>query len=220
MGSTSNSVYRGGMERETERGGGENWSVFVKRYRLRHGLSQAHMAELLGVAQRTVSRWERGDDNPSVAQQKRLRDLGWEPKNSLIRALYASITHCPAARALTRTSNLELHQISGPALAKRPSMANWIGHRLAPIACGVLAEIMDDRPLQAAIAKGEIHSLVTTTRSVLKTEEHDAIGLYRTTISYFFHEGTLYSDAIGVPAPEDAVCGYQAVAMDEAIFPA
>lgn len=175
------------------------------------------MAELLGVAQRTVSRWERGDDKPSVAQQKRLRDLGWEPEGSLVRSLYASITHCPAARALTRTSNLELHRLSGPALVKRPSMANWVGHKLAPIACGVLADIMEDRPLQQAIAKGEIQSLVTTTRSVLKTEEHDQIGLYSTTITYFFHEGTLYSDAIGVPAPLDAVPGYRAVAMDEVI---
>ena len=196
---------------------GEDWSTFVRRYRLRHGLSQVHMGELLGVAQRTVSRWERGDDKPSVAQQKRLRDLGWEPEGTLLRSLYASITHCPAARALTRTSNLELYRLSGPALVKRPSMANWVGHQLAPIACGVLAEIMEDRPLQQAIANGDIQSLITTTRSVLKTEEHDQIGLYLTTITYFFHEGTLYSDAIGVPAPSDAACGYRAVAMDEAI---
>lgn len=195
----------------------ENWGTFVRRYRLRHGLSQVHMAELLGVAQRTVSRWERGEDNPSVAQRKRLRDLGWEPDSSLIRSLYASITHCPAARALTRTSNLVLHRLSAPALAKRPSMADWVGHELAPIACGVLAEILDDRPLQQAIAKGEIQSLVTTTGSVLKTAEHDAIGLYRTTISYFFHEETLYSDAIGVPAPPGAACGYQAMPMDDVV---
>lgn len=197
----------------------EDWGKFVRRYRLRHGLSQVDMAALLGVAQRTVSRWERGEDKPGVSQQKRLRDLGWEPNGVLIRALYASITHCPAARALTRTSNLELQRLSAPALAKRPSMANWIGHKLAPIACGVLAEILEDRPLQRAIAKGEIQSLVTTTRSVLKTEEHDVIGLYRTTITYFFHEGALYSDAIGVPAATDAACGYEAMAMDEVVAP-
>lgn len=200
--------------------GDEDWSAFVKRYRLRHGLSQMHMADLLGVAQRTISRWERGEDKPSVSQQKRLRDLGWEPDSALVRALYTSISHCPAARALTRTSNLELQRLSGPALEKRPSMANWIGHKLAPIACGVLAEILDDRPLQRAISRGEIQSLVTTTRSVLQTEEHQRIGLYRTTITYFFHEGTLYSDAIGVPAPDDAVCCYRALAMDEISRPA
>jgi hypothetical protein len=98
-------------------------------------------------------------------------------------------------------------------------MADWIGRDLAPIACGVLQEILDDRILQRAIGNGEIHSLVTTTRSVLRSTEHDHIGLYRTTITYFFHEGTLYNDAIGFPAPDDAICGYRPVSMDEAIFP-
>lgn len=196
----------------------EDWPTFVRRYRLRHGLSQVHMAGLMGVAQRTISRWERGEDRPSIAQQKRLRDLGWEPATSLIRGIALSVVHCPAPRALTRTESLKLLCLSAPALAKRPSMADWIGRDLAPLACGVLAEILDDRPLQRAIASGEIQSLVTTTRSVLRTSEHGSIGLFRTTITYFFHEGTLYNDAIGVPAPDDAVCGYAAVPMDEAVL--
>lgn len=196
---------------------GEDWRTFVRRYRLRHGLSQVHMADLLGVAQRTISRWERGEDSPSVVQQKRLRDLGWEPAGSLFRGIADSIPHCPAPRALTRTASLCLQRLSGPALAKRPSMVNWIGCDLAPIVCGVLQEILDDRVLQRAIANGEIQSLVTTTRSVLRTSEHESIGLFRTTITYFFHEGTLYNDAIGVPAPDNAVCGYRAVPMDDVV---
>lgn len=172
----------------------------------------------MGVAQRTISRWERGEDSPSVTQQKRLRDLGWEPASSLFRSIADSIALCPVPRALTRFESLRLQRLSAPALAKRPSMADWIGRDLAPIACGVLSEILDDHVLQRAIVAGEIQSLVTTTRSVLRTSEHDSIGLFRTTISYFFHEGTLYNDAIGVPAPDDAVCGYRAVTMDEAIL--
>lgn len=194
-----------------------DWPQLVRRYRLRHGLSQIHMAGIMGVAQRTISRWERGDDRPSVAQQKRLRDLGWEPASPLFRSIAEAVTHCPAARALTRTERLRLQRLSGPALAKRPSMANWIGRDLAPIACGVLAEILDDRPLQRAIAAGEIQSLVTVTRSVLHSEEHESIGLFRTTITYFFHEGTLYNDAIGVPAAGHAACGYTPMPMDEVV---
>jgi transcriptional regulator with XRE-family HTH domain len=197
----------------------EDWKKLVRRYRLRHGLSQSRMADLFGVAQRTISRWERGEDSPGVAQQKRLRDLGWEPSSSMLRCLAASIAFCPAPRALTRTETLQLQRLSGPALAKRPSMADWIGRDLAPIASGVLQEILDDSVLQRAISNGEIHSLVTTTRSVLRSAEHDQIGLFHTTITYFFHEGTLYNDAIGFPAPDDAICGYRPVSMDEAIFP-
>ena len=43
------------------------------------------------------------------------------------------------------------------------------------------------------------------------------IGAYCTTITYFFHEGTLYSDAIAVPVAADAVLGYTAVSMDDIV---
>ena len=94
-------------------------------------------------------------------------------------------------------------------------MANWIGRDLAPIACGILEEMLDDRALQRSIANREIGCVVATTRSVLQTPEHARIGAYRTVITYFFHEGTLYSDAISTPAPKRAVLGYQAIAIDE-----
>jgi transcriptional regulator with XRE-family HTH domain len=193
----------------------ENWGELVRRYRVRHGLTQERLASVLGVAQRTISRWERGVDRPSLEQQKQLRDLGWEPPGLLLTSLARSIAHCPAPRALSRTQKLTLQAVSRPAIAKRPSVTEWIGRDLAPIACGILEEILDDRPLQRSIANREIACLVTTTRSVLKTVEHPLVGTYRTTITYFFHEGTLYSDAIAVPAPVDAVPGYDAVSMDE-----
>ena len=54
---------------------------------------------------------------------------------------------------------------------------------------------------------------------MLQTAEHPKIGAYRTTISYFFHEGTLYSDAVSVPASASDPLGYRAVAMDEVCSP-
>jgi transcriptional regulator with XRE-family HTH domain len=193
----------------------EDWSQFVKRYRARHGLTQMRMAATVGVSQRTISRWERGDDRPSLDQQKLLRDLAWEPPGALLQSLSASVIHCPAPRALSRTQNLRLQALSRPAIDKRPSVTEWIGRDLVGIACGVLAEMLEDKPLQRAIANREIACIISTTRSVLQTVEHPLIGAYRTTITYFFHEDTLYSDAVSVAAPADAACGYTAVSMDE-----
>jgi transcriptional regulator with XRE-family HTH domain len=195
----------------------ENWHELVKLYRMRHGLTQERLAAVLGVSQRTISRWERGEDKPSIDQQKRLRDLGWEPSGLLLKSLAAAVRHCPAPRALCRTQNLRLQALSGPAIEKRPSVTEWIGRDLAPIACGVLQDMLDDKPLQRAIANREIAGIVSTTRSVLQTAEHAHIGAYRTTISYFFHEGTLYSDAVSVPAAADAVCGYRPIPMDDVV---
>ena len=175
------------------------------------------MATLVGVSQRTVSRWERGDDKPSLDLQRKLRDMGWEPPANLLTSLALSVRHCPYPRALSRTQRLRLQALSEPAIQKRPSVVNWIGRDLAPIACGVLQEMLDDRNLQASIAAREVACILTTTRSVLRTKEHRRIGTYRTVITYFVHDGTLYSDAISTPARSDATLGYRAIAMDEAI---
>lgn len=192
----------------------DGWGNKVKTFRLRHGLSQQRMAAIMGVSQRTVSRWERGEDSPSLAQQKRLRDLGWEPPGTLLDRLPASIVHCPAPRALSRTPRLQLQMLSLPAIEKRPSIVNWIGRDLAPIASGVLQEMLDDRDLQKSIARMEISSVVCITQSVLRTPESTRIGKFRTTITYFFHKRTLYSDAISFPVGGTEPLGYAAIPMD------
>jgi transcriptional regulator with XRE-family HTH domain len=191
------------------------WADLIKRYRLRHGLTQGRLAAVIGVSQRTVSRWERGEDRPSIALQKHLRDLGWAPPAPLLASLVQAVRHCPVPRALSRMPRLRLLALSGPALAKRPAMREWIGRDLAPNARGILAEMLDDRALQRSIAAGEIACVEAITRSVLDTGERVHVGAYQTVVSYFFHDGTLYSDAISTPAPARARLGYAAVPMDE-----
>jgi transcriptional regulator with XRE-family HTH domain len=193
----------------------EDWSEILKRYRLRHGLTQARLAAVVGVSQRTISRWERGDDRPSITLQKQLRDLGWSPPVPLLASLAHAVRYCPFPRALSRTPRLRLQALSEPAIAKRPSMSNWIGRDLAPLAHVNLEEMLDDRILQRDIAAAEIACVVATTRSVLETREHRRVGTHRTVITYFFHEGTLYSDAISQTGPARARLGYRPISMDE-----
>lgn len=192
----------------------DGWAVMVKRYRLRHSLTQDNLGAALGVSQRTISRWERGEDKPSFKQQKLLRDLALCPKAMLSKRLFASVEYCPVPRALSVMPNLRLMALSSPAIKKRPSAVEWIGRDLRWIATGILAEMLEDRALQASIANGGIACVETTTRSVLRTAELPQIGAYHTTVSYFFHDGTLFSDAISVPAEADAECGYRAIPTD------
>jgi transcriptional regulator with XRE-family HTH domain len=198
----------------------EDWACLVRRYRLRHGLTQARLAALVGVSQRTVSRWERGEDRPSLDIRRTLRDLGWQPSGSLIASLAVGIRYSPLPRALSRLPNLTLQAVSQPAIAKRPSVTNLVGENLAPLACGILQEMLDDRALQRAIARREIACVIATTRSVLQTPEHPRVGTWRTVITYFWHDGTLYSDAISERVPARTPLGYRAIGMDDGPGPA
>jgi len=169
----------------------------------------------LNVSQRTVSRWERGDDNPSIAQQKRLRDLGWEPPGSLLRSLVSAVQMCPVPRALSKTSRLILLAVSKPALQKRPILADKIGTELIGEARGVLRQMLDDRQLQRSIAHREVAGVVATTQSVFDMEGPPVTSAFQTTVTYFWHDGTLYSDAISMPVGPGIATGYNVVPMDD-----
>lgn len=196
----------------------ESWSTLLKRYRLRQGISRVDLAALLGVSQRTLSGWERDEAAPHPRIQRSLRDLTQSPTATLSWQTLASVMRCPLPRALCRTQALRLQVVSPAALAKRPSVADLIGTDLAPLAAGVLAEMLDDMPLQRSIARGEIACVLATTRSVLRTVEHEGVGTYQTTITYFIHDGTLYSDAMSVPAPAGTPLGYRVIAMDDCAY--
>ena len=186
-----------------------------RHFRLRHGLSQARLAGLVGVQPKRLAAWERGIDEPDTKQILKLVDLSHRLPGELLASLATSVSQCALPRALCRTGRLNLRAISGPAIDKRPSIAKLIGCDLVPIACGVLKAMLDDRVLQRAIVKREVAGVVATTTSVLRTTEAEEIGTWRTTINYFFHDGVIYSDAIAVPASPDERSGYTPILVDE-----
>ncbi len=51
------------------------WGEQLRRFRRLRALKQAALAEIVGVDQATVSRWESGRQNPDLGMQQRLRDL-------------------------------------------------------------------------------------------------------------------------------------------------
>ena len=190
------------------------WPELVKQVRIKFSLSQSLLSEMTGVSQKTISRWERGEVEPSRQIQNQLIELMRRPSSNFMTAMLNSVRHCPAPRALSRMPNLRLLAISPPAIEKRPSIVNWIDYDLSSIACGILEEMLDDRQLQKSIALQEISCVVATTDSVLKTNEHARVGKFQTTITYFSHDGSLYSDAVSVPAPAAAVRGYRPIPVD------
>ncbi|MEM6495574.1 MAG: helix-turn-helix domain-containing protein [Pseudomonadota bacterium] len=194
-----------------------NWPELVKQVRIKFSLSQSMLSEMTGVSQKTISRWERGEVIPSGPVQNQLVEMLRRPTSNLMTSMLNAVKHCPAPRALSRMPSLRLLAVSPPAIEKRPSIVNYIDHDLSSLACGILEEMLDDRQLQRSIALQEVNCVVATTDSVLRTSEHSRIGKFQTTITYFSHEGSLYSDAVSVPATAAAVRGYRPIAIDNLI---
>ncbi len=173
------------------------------------------MADLCGIQPKRLAALERGEIEPCPGMARRLIDLSHRLPGELMSCLSASINRSRAPRALSRSSRLRLEAVSAPAIEKRPSIVDWIGKDLAPVACGVLRSMLDDGDLQRAIKKREVASIVTTTRGVLRLGDCETIGTYRTTIHYFFHDGEQFSDAIAVAAPDGERLGFTPLAVDE-----
>lgn len=65
------------------------WARMLRDYRKEHGLKQDALAQLVGVNQSTISRWETTNDQPTIAMQRRLRErlFGDEPPHPVLAML-------------------------------------------------------------------------------------------------------------------------------------
>jgi len=52
------------------------WTEIVHELRLRSSVTQAELAEALGCAVSTVSKWERGETTPVARAQRKMDELG------------------------------------------------------------------------------------------------------------------------------------------------
>ncbi len=193
------------------------WTELIKQYRFQHGLTQHDVGCLLGVSQKTVSRWENGENRPSIVQQKQFRDLLREPSSRMADALRAAVNYCPVPRTLCVHKDLILLALSPPAIAARPLIVSRIGSSLIPLACGVLADMLDDSELQRSIAKGELACLTAITQNVLREVEQSDVLTTKTTVSFFPVDGTILCDAITMPAPREAKLGYWTTPLDSIV---
>jgi len=75
----------------------------LRRSRMARGMKQTHLAELLGVNQATVSRWERGQLAPTKSQCARLR--------AIFEAAPYSASHDAALRRLVEGSSQRVHLV-------------------------------------------------------------------------------------------------------------
>ena len=77
------------------------WATMVRDLRNRNGLTQAVLAERLGVTQASVSRWESGRDLPSLRLRRTMRDMMRSSLTSdVARQLRARLRYTPYPMSL------------------------------------------------------------------------------------------------------------------------
>lgn len=79
------------------------WTDFpagLRRVRIANGITQLQLAELLGVEQATISRWERGSQKPDASTQDRIRELLFHGRVPQDAVLFHSVRTSPSGRIL------------------------------------------------------------------------------------------------------------------------
>lgn len=98
-------------------------TLHLKNHRQRFGISQHQLAELIGVNQSTVSRWERGIDEISRRHKLELNELFTNRRGVLDPAIRKMLEFHPLAAAADMRSNLLYltNQTAWLAARRRPS---------------------------------------------------------------------------------------------------
>lgn len=77
-----------------------DWLTDIRRFRRENGLTQHELATFLGVSQKTVSRWERGADQPSLEVRRRLELLLRDSAEGALPAVWETIRNAVVPLAL------------------------------------------------------------------------------------------------------------------------
>ena len=80
-----------------------NWTNLIKQFRLSRGLNQAVLAELCGVQQATISRWEAGKSVPDRAMRNRLRAILHAQNSKMDQAILRSVHYAHTCSGLALT---------------------------------------------------------------------------------------------------------------------
>lgn len=81
-----------------------DWGRRIREYRGRSGMTQQALADDLGVDRTTISRWERGRDEPSLSFRRRLMNLTPSYRESVVRGLIDFIDNLDGLATLLDSS--------------------------------------------------------------------------------------------------------------------
>jgi transcriptional regulator with XRE-family HTH domain len=153
-----------------------DWAAQLRRFRRLRAIKQVALAEMLGVDQATISRWESGRQIPDLGIQRRLRALmqGAGSRDEVlighwVGAAVGNSLLVDAAKAM-RAASLEFRRLHGL------RGADLRGHSAAPI-FGEELEALWWQTVERGFFEGEIASITIVSRfHLLSGERRDLPG--------------------------------------------
>lgn len=134
------------------------WASQIKRYRRLKGLTQTTLANCLGVTQATVSRWERGLQDPDISIQHRLRDELRTGNPAQDRHLLHLVRCSPTMMVLMDQDLTLVAASSAAAAASEMSAPEMEGMCYAPMMTADLQEVFSHAS-DAGFFEGEVASI-------------------------------------------------------------
>lgn len=130
----------------------------ITDWRKAHAIKQAALADYVGVSQATVSRWERGIDQPNLGAQNRLRDLVSKMMHSDMDLLRhrVMVENLPDARALFDYDGIQFITCSERFEAIWPGFSQCQGMMLRDYMVGETRELVEDDEMRRAILSGDV----------------------------------------------------------------
>jgi transcriptional regulator with XRE-family HTH domain len=126
-----------------------DWATTVKTTRLRMGLKQSALAEVLNLDQATVSRWERSATTPSVGVQRSIlnRMSTMDPDGQPLQALLGEVVVSKNAVVLTEPYSFLTVAASASAQAHlelKEARYDWASHPKTPHQAFIYDQLIPD----------------------------------------------------------------------------
>jgi transcriptional regulator with XRE-family HTH domain len=134
----------------------DDFTIVIRRWRKAAGLKQDALADLLGVTQATVSRWENGIDRPSADVYAKLRTLIGKQSFSQIGLEQAIVSRQSGMRALVDLDGMTLLATSQAFKTIWPELVAAEGLRFADHLLDLTCDLYNDATIMNAIKGNEI----------------------------------------------------------------
>lgn len=184
----------------------------IIRWRSVNRVKQSALAEMVGVSQATVSKWERGTWEPTRTLALRLRDIISSVHEGRLAVELSCIRPQQNLRALVRGADFQMLGVSDGFRHAWPETCNLIGERTRRHLINEAAQYCEDGDYLREAADGELLMVTCVSRRLLSIGEDLEDHLHVRWHAVVRHiDGELIHEVIYEPCDASTPIGFESV---------